>query len=87
MKFLEKIIKYFPLLPEEKNTGKLVLALLFYVYVPFLATAIVGGILGATIILIPAANILSVAGTLYAIAGILLSLKNYLNIEIGCCKE
>ena len=34
MEKLIKLIKYFPLMPAAKETGKLILAIVFYLFVP-----------------------------------------------------
>lgn len=85
MDFLKKI---FILIPEEKATGKLILALLFYVYVPFLATGLVGSILGVTVILIPVAALVSLVGNVYALVGIAKSVLAYMGKDLKslCCK-
>lgn len=85
MDFLKKI---FILMPEEKNVGKLILALLFYVYVPVIAAGVVGGILGVTIILAPAAGVISTACMLYSLVGIAKSVLAYMGKDLKdlCCK-
>lgn len=78
---METILKFFPFLPEPKDTGKLVLAILFY----FFAPGIVGTILAFTIILSPVSAILS----LYGLAGIVLAILKYANVDLtgGSKKE
>ena len=83
---MNNLLKFFPFLPEAKNVGKLVLALLFYGYVPVFASGIVMG-LGITVILAPPASIASLAILLYGVAGVALSILKYLGIELPCCKD
>ena len=58
---MEKWIQYFPLMPEEKDTNKLVLAILFYLFVPPIAAGIIGFILGLTVILLPLSFVVGLA--------------------------
>jgi hypothetical protein len=85
MDFLKKI---FILIPEEKNVGKLILALLFYVYVPVIAAGVVGGILGVTIILAPVAVPVGFVCNVYALIGIAKSVLAYMGKDLKdlCCK-
>lgn len=85
MDFLKKI---FILMPEEKNVGKLILALLFYVYVPVIAAGVVGGILGVTIILAPVATLVGLVCNVYALVGIAKSVLAYMGKDLKdlCCK-
>lgn len=66
---MDKLIKLFPFLPPEKDTSKLVLALLFYILAPTVA----GFILGITIILAPLGLVCSV----YMIMGIVFSIMSF----------
>ena len=85
MDFLKKI---FILIPEEKNVGKLILALLFYVYVPFLASGLVGGILAVTVILAPVAALVSFVCNVYAVVGVVKAILAYMGKDLKslCCK-
>ena len=85
MDFLKKI---FILMPEEKNVGKLILALLFYVYVPSIAAALVGGILAVTFILAPVAALVGLVCNVYALVGIAKSVLAYMGKDLKdlCCK-
>jgi hypothetical protein len=85
MDFLKKI---FILMPEEKNVGKLILALLFYVYVPALAAGLVSGILVATFILAPVAALVGLVCNVYALVGIAKSVLAYMGKDLKdlCCK-
>ena len=76
MDFLKKI---FILIPGEKETGKLVLALLFYVFVPYLACGLVGTILGPVGI---------VALGVYGLIGAGKSVLAYMGKDLKdlCCK-
>ncbi|MBQ8605759.1 MAG: hypothetical protein IJ408_03400 [Clostridia bacterium] len=75
---MDKLIKFFPFLPEEKDSGKLVIALLFYLFVPGIAAGIIGFICGLTIILIPVAFIAGLAGTVYTVMGIVFAIMKYM---------
>lgn len=74
---MNKLIKFFPFLPAQKDTGKLILALLFYAFVPGIVGSIVGFILGLTIILAPLAIVVGLALTAYSIAGIVFAIMTF----------
>lgn len=79
---MEKWIKYFPLMPEEKDTNKLVLAILFYLFVPPIAAGIIGFILGLTVILLPLSFVVGLACSAYTILGIVFAVLKYTGREI-----
>ena len=79
---MEKWIKYFPLMPEEKDTNKLVLAILFYLFVPPIAASIIGFILGLTVILLPLSFVVGLACSAYTILGIVFAVLKYTGREI-----
>ena len=81
---MKDLLKFFPFLPEEKNVGKLILALLFYTYVPVIASGFVMG-LSVTIILAPPATIASTAILLYGVAGVAMSILKYMGKDLTCC--
>lgn len=83
---MKDLLKIFPFLPQAKNTGKFILALLFYGYVPVIASGIVMG-LGITVILAPPAAIASTAIMLYGVAGVALSILKFMGKELPCCCE
>ena len=74
---MKSLLKFFPLMPAEKDTGKLVLAILFYLFVPSTIGAIIGFILGLTIILLPLAFIVGTIVSAYTIAGIVFAVLCY----------
>ncbi len=80
---MDKLMKLFILMPEAKNTGKLVLAILFYAYVPSIVAGIVSTFLALTLILAPTAMVVSSALGLYAVLGILLSIMKYNGKELN----
>lgn len=79
---MEKWIKYFPFMPEEKDTGKLVLAILFYLIAPPIAAGAVGFVLGLTVILLPLSFVVGLAASAYTILGIVFAVMKYLGREI-----
>ena len=83
---MNDLLKFFPFLPEEKNVGKLILALLFYTYVPVIASGIVGA-LAVTVILAPPAAIAANAILLYGVAGVAMSILKYMGKDLTCCKN
>ena len=85
---MEALKKYFPLMPEEKNVGKLILALLFYVYVPTLVGGLLVSVLGLTVILAPVGAMASFVCTVYGLVGVVKSVLAYLGKDLKslCCK-
>ena len=79
---METILKFFPFLPEPKDTGKLVLAILFYMIVPPMVSMIIGFILGLTIILAPVAVIVGSALGIYGLAGTVFAILKYANVDL-----
>ena len=87
---MEKLMKFFPLLPEEKDTTKLIWAIVFYVLVPspvaVIIATILGMILGITMILLPLAPVvggaLGLAGTVYSVMGIVFAIMKYTGTKI-----
>lgn len=79
---MEKLLKFFPLLPEKDNVGKFVLALVFYVFAPPIASAVVCIVLSITIIGLSLIHVVSVIASLYTIAGALLSFAKFKGIDI-----
>lgn len=82
MDFLKKI---FILMPEEKNVGKLILALLYYIYAPVLVGGLVSFILGMTVILAPVGAMVAFACMVYGLVGAIKSVLAYLGKDL-CCK-
>ena len=74
---MDKLLKFFPFLPESKDGGKLAIALIFYLLVPPIAAMILGAIFGVTVILLPLAFIVGLAGGAYSIAGVILSILSF----------
>lgn len=82
MEKLIKLIKYFPLMPAAKETGKLILAIVFYLFVPGLVGTIVGAILGITIILLPLTPVVGLLGTVYTVLGIIFAVMSYMGKDV-----
>ena len=76
MEKLIKLIKYFPLMPGEKETGKLILAIAFYLIVPGIVATIVG------VILFPVAMIIGLLGSFYMVWGITFSFLSYMGKNV-----
>lgn len=79
---MEKLIKFFPFMPEEKDGGKLALAILFYVFVPSIAATILSAILGVTIILLPLSAVVGVVAFAYTVGGIVFSIMSFTGHEL-----
>jgi vacuolar-type H+-ATPase subunit I/STV1 len=82
MEKLIQLIKYFPLMPAAKETGKLILAIAFYLIVPGIVASIVDGILIITLILSPLAAIVSLLGTVYTVLGIIFAVMSYMGKDV-----
>ena len=74
---MEKLIKLFPLMPAAKDGGKLAVAILFYVFVPWLVSLVIAIVLGITIILSPRAVLVGLVGNAYTIMGIVFAIMSY----------
>ena len=79
---MEKIMKYFPFMPGEKETGKLVLAILFY-YLAGYVGVLVSGMLAVTVLLVPLAPVISFAASAYMVAGIVFAIFAYKGKKIN----
>ncbi len=79
---MEKLIKFFPFMPEEKDGGKLALALCFYILVPPIAATILGAILGFTIILLPLSPVVGVVAFAYTVGGVVFSIMSFTGHEL-----
>ena len=80
---MEKLLKFFPLMPAAKDTAKLVWAIVFYAIVPPVAATIVGAILGVTIILAPLAFVVGVAASAYTVFGIVCAILSYIGKDLN----
>ena len=77
---ITKILKFFPLMPAEKDTAKLVWAIVFYVVVPPIAVAILGALLAITIVL---PFVVGIAGSVYTIFGIVCAILSYMGKDLN----
>ena len=75
---MNTLIKFFPFIPAEKDTGKLLLALLFYLVVLPIINVCVGFILGLTVILLPLAFFTGFFFGIYGLLGTVLAIVGYL---------
>ena len=80
---MDKLLKFFPFLPEKDDGGKLAIALVFYFLAPSAACAVVGFVLGLTIILAPVGILVGLAGSAYSIMGIVFSIMKFCGKEIA----
>ena len=69
-------------MPAAKETGKLILAIAFYLIVPGLVGTIVGAILGITIILLPLTPVVGLLGTVYTVLGIIFAVMSYMGKDV-----
>ena len=84
---MDKVLKFFPFMPEEKDTGKLVIAILIYVLgIPFVS-AIVSFILGLTVILAPVGILLGFACSAYSLAGLVFAILCYVGVDMSGTKK
>lgn len=74
---MDKLIKFFPLMPEEKDGGKLAVAIIFYLFVPSIVGSIIGFILGLTVILLPLAFVVGTVVSAYTVMGIVFAIMKY----------
>lgn len=79
---MDKWIKFFPFMPEPKDTNKLIIAILFYVFVPSIVGSIIGFFLGLTIVLLPLAFVVGPAVTAYTVIGIVFAVLRYMDRKI-----
>ena len=79
---MNKLLKFFPLMPAKGDTAKLVWAIIFYVFVPPIASFVAGFILGLTVILAPLAVIVGAASSVYTVLGIVFAILNYVGQKI-----
>ena len=92
---MNKLIKFFPLMPQPKESGKLVGAIFFYVFVPNIVALILSGIwtifavilsaaigflLGLTVVLAPLAV---VVGFILGLPGLLIGLLGFAYMVMG----
>ena len=82
MEKLIQLIKYFPLMPLEKETGKLILAIAFYLIVPGLVGSVVGAVMGITLILLPLTPVVGLLVTVYTVLGIIFAVMNYMGKDV-----
>lgn len=71
---MDKLIKFFPFMPTEKDGGKLALAILFYVFVPSIAGGILSVVCTITVILSPVALLLPLVALAYTVMGIVFAI-------------
>ena len=79
---MSKLIKLFPLLPDVKDTTKLILSIVFYVLVPGIAIPVTVIILALTVILAPLVPVVPFVTSAYSIMGIIFTIMKYLGKEI-----
>lgn len=79
---IEKIKKFFPLMPAKDDATKLIIAILVYFFVPGIIAGIIGFICGLSIILLPIAFVVGTVAFAYTVVGIVLAVLNYLGKEI-----
>lgn len=84
---MEKIIKFFPFMPEAKDTGKLVIAILIYFLGVPVVSSIVCFVLGLTVILAPVGIILGLACSVYSIAGLVFAIMSFTGYDFSGAKK
>jgi hypothetical protein len=75
---METLLKFFPFIPAEKDSGKLILAIVFYFFVIPTVNVILGALLGLTIILMPLAFVTGFFFGIYGMLGLVLSIVGYM---------
>lgn len=79
---MDKLIKFFPFMPEKDSIGKLALAVVFYLAVNAVAVT-VSVILSLTILLSPIGFILSYAAAAYYLMGIIFSILSFIGFKFS----
>ena len=79
---MSKLVKFFPLLPAEKDVGGLILAILFYFFVPSFVGGVIGFILGLTVILLPLSFVVGLVVFAYTVMGIVFAIMKFSGKEI-----
>ena len=79
---MDKLIKLFPFMPEPNDSTKLILAIVFYLFVPPIVSMIIGAILGLTIILLPLSFIVGLLSAVYTMCGIVFAILRYTGQKI-----
>ena len=84
---METLLKFFPFMPEPKETGKFILALAFYLIVPPIVSFIIGAILGLTIILAPVGIIVGFVLGIYGLAGTVFAILKFAGVDLTGSKK
>ena len=79
---MENILKFFPFMPDKDDVSKLVIAIIFYLFVPGTIGSIVSILLTLTIVLAPLGIALASALGMYSLAGIAFAVIKFLGIEL-----
>ena len=82
---MSTLLKFFPLMPKKGEVGKLVGAIIFYAIVPVLVAAIIGFILGLTMILAPLAIVVGSVLGVYGTAGLVFAILQFAGVDL--CKK
>ena len=80
---MEKIIKFFPFMPPEKNVGRLILAIVICMIAPSVAASILTILLGITVILSPLVPIVIILCGAYGIMGFVLSILSFAGTDFS----
>lgn len=84
---MEKFLKYFPFIPQAKDTKKLLLAALFYIGISW-TCGILATVLCCTILFTLVGIALLVATGIYVNIGMILIVMNYLGYDVKkLCNE
>ena len=76
---METLLKFFPFMPEKNDTGRLVLAIFFYLFVPSIVATILSSLLLFTIAL---PTIIASLSPIYTIMGIVFAILSYTGTEL-----
>ena len=84
---METLLKFFPFMPAPKETGKFILALVFYVIGVPIISMIIGALLGLTIILVPLAFIVGIIASVYSLAGTVFAILKFAGVDLTGSKK
>ena len=84
---MDQILKFFPFMPEAKDTGKLIIAILIYFLGVPAVVFVVSFILGLTVILAPVAFIIGSVASLYSMAGVIFAILCYCGVDLSAKSE
>ena len=80
---MEKLLKYFPFLPKERDAKQLIIAIVFYVLVPSCVGIIAAFLLVLTGILFILSPFVMMLCMMYTVAGIFFAIMKFLGRDLN----